>query len=74
MKENSIVRENLMNIKGYTGYCGSELCKPRMMQPMLFERWPRTVFNGLQFKCPKCGWLSKYPIDFINRYKEKWKL
>lgn len=72
MAEISIVRENLMTKKGYTGYCGSELCLPRtQFSP---ERWPRTKFNGTQFVCPKCGWVSKFPIDFINRYKTKWNL
>jgi hypothetical protein len=70
MSECSIVRENLMTREGYTGYCGDELCKPRT--PKSPDRWPRTVFNGKQFTCPKCGWVSQFPEEFINRYKAKW--
>lgn len=72
MNEISIVRQNLMTIQGYTGYCGSALCKPRTRYSP--ERWPRTVFNGDQFVCPKCNWVSEYPIDFITRYKKKWNI
>lgn len=64
MTESSIVRENLMTEKGYTGYCGDFDCKKGM---------PRTRWNAKlgQFVC-SCGWVSQYPNDFINRYKEKW--
>lgn len=72
MTENSIVRENLMTQKGYSGYCGDELCKPRTNHSP--ERWPRTKWDKElgQFVCPKCGWVSQYPIDFIERYRNKW--
>lgn len=72
MKEKTIVRENLMTQPGYTGYCGDEHCKPRNSYPLKGEQWPRTRFNGSQFVCPKCGWVSQYPKDFIDRYKLKW--
>ena len=58
----SIVRNNLMEHEGYSPYCGAENCK---------HRWPRTFFNGKQFKCG-CGWESKFPADFIQQYKQKW--
>lgn len=74
MKESTIVRENLMTVKGYAAYCGDELCKPRESYPLKGERWARTVFNGNQFCCPKCGWKSEFPEDFIKRYKEKWNI
>lgn len=63
-KEETIVRENLMNEEGYTPYCGSEKC---------FLNNPRTEWNHYyyQFTC-KCGWKSKFPQDFINRYILKW--
>lgn len=70
MKELTIVRENLMNEKGYTGYCGNNIPRP--------ERGgcsnPRTKWIPAlnQFLCPECGWVSQYPDDFIKRYKEKW--
>lgn len=72
MEENSIVRNNLMNQEGYAPYCGSELCAPRT--PQSPDRWPRTkwIEKLNQFKCPKCGWTSQYPNDFIARYKKKW--
>lgn len=74
MKEISTVRQNLMDDKSYTGYCGSELCKERHHYPLVGERWPRTEWNGEQFTCPKCKWTSQSPKDFIKRYKDKWRL
>lgn len=66
MKENSIVRENLMTEKDYTPYCGHDRCLFRM---------PRTKWSALkqQFTCT-CGWVSSFPKDFIERYKKKWKI
>ncbi len=73
IKELTIVRRNLMSIQGYTGYCGDELCLPRTDSSP--ERWPRTKWipELSQFVCPKCGWVSEYPEDFIKRYIAKWK-
>jgi predicted RNA-binding Zn-ribbon protein involved in translation (DUF1610 family) len=65
---NQIVRNNLMNEKGYTPYCGNNIS-------IWSEggcRNPRTYFNGNQFVCPFCGWVSVFPDEFIKRYKEKW--
>ena len=59
----SIVRENLMMRKGYSPYCGDLTCR---------FHWPRTAFDGEQFKC-MCGWRSEFPADFIAKYKAKWK-
>lgn len=58
----SIVRDNLMNEKGYSPYCGS-------MGPCAL---PRTHFDGEQFFCKHCGWRSGFPEKFINEYKKKW--
>ena len=65
MSEISTVRENLMNEKGYSPFCG------RFCSSM-----PRTVWCDAvsQFKCPVCDWLSVFPEDFIRRYKNKWSL
>lgn len=60
----SIVRDNLMNQKGYSPYCGNIRC---------FFGMPRTTFNGEQFTC-RCGWVSGFPKGFIKEYKEKWEL
>ena len=60
----STVRTNLMNEKGYTPYCGNSSCR---------RGWPRTRFNGTQFEC-RCGWISEFPVEFIEAYKEKWAL
>lgn len=60
-----IVRDNLMTEKGYTPYCGADKC---------IGRYPRTVFNGSQFVCPSCGWVSSLPESFISTYKHKWRL
>lgn len=59
----SIVRENLLTIKGYSPYCGKSHCIGLM---------PRTKWDGNQFVCPACGWRSQFPLEFINEYKAKW--
>lgn len=64
MKENSIVRENLMTREEYAPYCGSNSCTYRMRR----SKWD-SVKN--QFACT-CGWVTEFPDDFIKRYKEKW--
>jgi len=71
MTELTIVRENLMNEKGYTPYCGSMIPRPPVANGC---DNPRTKFNGEQFVCPKCGYVTKFEEDFIKRYKEKWCL
>ena len=68
--ENSIVRENLMTREGYSPYCGSNISRSEIGGCDN----PRTNFDGEQFVCPKCGWKSEFPKDFIDRYKEKWNL
>lgn len=61
---NYTVRDNLMNTKHYSPYCGGDYC----------SKMPRTKFNGKQFYCDYCGWVSEFPQDFIISYKEKWEL
>lgn len=70
MTEISIVRENLMTIPHYTGFCGNQL--PRNTKGGCSN--PRTSWNKHleQFKCSECGWVSQYPKEFIDRYKLKW--
>lgn len=58
----SIVRDNLMNERGYTPYCGAEDC---------YLHWPRTRFNGQQFAC-RCGFETTFEPEFIAAYKAKW--
>ena len=59
----SIVRDNLMNEKGYKPYCGrAGRCS---------GYWPRTVFTGSQFRCESCGWQSNFEPEFIANYKAK---
>lgn len=58
----STVRDNLMNRNGYSPYCGGDKC----------TRMPRTVFNGEQFTCKDCGWVSGFDKEFIKAYKLKW--
>lgn len=55
----SIVRENLLKVRGYTPYCGADKCA---------WHWPRTRFNGSQFACG-CGWVSSFEPEFIAQYK-----
>lgn len=68
MTEDTIVRENLMTAPGYTPYCGNNL--PSYMKNGCSN--PRTVWNGVQFACPVCGFTTEFPDDFIARYKERW--
>jgi hypothetical protein len=70
MTELTVVRENLMTQKGYTGYCGNNISR---FKPGGCS-CPRTKWNGEQFYCPECGWISQFPKDFIDRYKKKWDL
>lgn len=69
MKEISIVRENLMNDPNYTGYCGNSWKEQKAKGCDM----PRTKWipELNQFRCPKCGWISQFPNDFIQRYKAK---
>lgn len=67
---NSIVRNNLMTKQGYAPYCGSITPRPPIGNGC---DNPRTVFNGEQFVCPKCGYTTKFPLEFIGEYKIKWQ-
>lgn len=58
------MQEKLMTEQGYRPYCGNPNCR----------EMPRTEFNGEQFFCRCCGWVSQYPPEFIKEYKKKWKL
>jgi hypothetical protein len=66
--ENSIVRDNLMTQEGYSPYCSNN--KARRTTGGCDN--PRTKFNGEQFVCPHCGWVSQFPKDFIDRYINRW--
>ena len=70
MAENSIVRENLMTVSGYTPYCGNNISRKEIGGCDN----PRTKFNGEQFICPKCGFRTTFPRDFIEKYKAHWNL
>lgn len=60
--EETLVQQNLMTREYYAPYC---LACSTML---------RVKFNGDQFVCSKCGWVSKFPLDFIKRYKKRWSL
>ncbi|MFA5298524.1 MAG: hypothetical protein WC389_10010 [Lutibacter sp.] len=66
----NIVRTNLMNEAGYSGYCGNSWEEQKKKGCDM----PRTKWipELNQFRCPKCGWVSQYPKDFIERYKKRW--
>jgi len=72
MTEISTVRENLMNEPNYSPYCGNNISRN--------ERGgcdnPRTKWDAVknQFVCPRCGFVSQFPDDFIKRYKAKWNI
>lgn len=59
----SIIQQNLLTVPHYSPYCGSADCKTV----------PRTVFDGEQFKCPLCGWRSRFEPEFIADYKKRWE-
>lgn len=59
----TVIKHNLLTRKGYTPYCGGNYICITM---------PRTEFDGQQFVCPDCGWVSEFPTEFISAYKAKW--
>lgn len=62
----STVRTNMMNDVTYRGYCGNSWAEQsRKGCDMPRTQW---VAELKQFRCPKCGWVSQYPDDFIKRY------
>lgn len=65
----STVENNLMTQPGYTPYCGSNVPRPPVGNGC---DNPRTVFNGSQFVCPKCGYVTSFPPEFIEQYKNRW--
>jgi len=66
----SIVRTNLMNEENYSGYCGNYWNEQKKKGCDM----PRTKWipELNQFRCPKCGFVTQYSSDFIQRYKERW--
>lgn len=70
MNEDTLIRENLITREGYSPYCGNSISRD---QKSGCDN-PRTKFNGEQFVCPHCGWISNFASDFIIRYKDKWNL
>lgn len=58
----SIVRRNLLHVPHYTPYCAAD-------NPPCRLHWPRTHFDGEQFKCD-CGYRTAFPADFIAFYLE----
>lgn len=72
MRQQSIVRQNLLNCIGYTPYCGNSLT----LNAVGGCSNPRTHWFGEigQFICHECGWVSSFDEEFINEYKKKWNL
>lgn len=58
----SIVRDNMLSRKGYSGYCGADKCS---------LHWPRTYFDPKvrQLRCP-CGFQTDFEPEFIDKYVE----
>lgn len=68
--ELSVVRTNMMNDKNYRGYCGNSWEEQKKHGcDMPRTKW---VSDLGQFTCPKCGWTSQFPKEFIDRYKKHW--
>lgn len=57
----SIVRNNLLTVPGYLPYCGNPYCSN---DDGCRTKWD---VNQQQFVC-KCGWISKFPKDFVVAY------
>lgn len=58
----TVVANNLLRDKDYRPYCGNIRCKDM----------PRVDLVGiLKFKCPCCGWESKFNDEFTELYKKK---
>ena len=72
-KTMSIIRDNLMTQPNYTPYCGNDKSILDNPSPIGCDN-PRTFFNGKQFQCPQCTWVSSFDEEFITKYKTKWKL
>lgn len=64
--EDSIIRNNLMNEKVYTPYCGDDNCRKGMPRTKLDAQKEQFVYS--------CGWVSKFTPDFIKRYKVRWQI
>jgi hypothetical protein len=64
----SIVRNNLMTVKGYAPYCGEfeKQCLQKVTE--------RCEFDGEQFVCQSCGWRSSFDAEFIREYKAAWNI
>ena len=58
----SPVRQNLMIRPNYTPYCGN----------FKYCTLPRTFYDQGQFRCPRCGWVSNFPQDFMELYHSHW--
>lgn len=69
MTEETIVRQNLIDDVNYRPYCGNN--EARQNIGGCYN--PRTQYRSVdgQFICPNCKWISEFPQDFIDRYKEK---
>jgi hypothetical protein len=70
----SIVRNNLLTLPWYAPYCGNDIAR---YTPGGCDN-PRTVWSITkeQFVCPKCGYTTEFPKDFLEEYKkyrETWK-
>jgi len=62
--EKTTVRQNMMKDEKYRPYCGNDKCS---------GRWPRMrKLENYNFKCPSCGFETKFEDDFFKRYVEKW--
>ena len=62
----SIVRDNLLSRKGYAPHCGNQ----RSRFDINGCDNPRMVFDGSQFRCPRCSYRTNYEPEFIKQYKE----
>lgn len=65
----STVRTNMIKDVRYRPYCGSVIpSHPNY----LFCSSPRTNWDSKlsQMRCRECGWISEFPDDFIQRYKQ----
>ena len=65
--ENSIVRNNLMNEKGYTPYCGDDNCRKRMPRTKVVTNCTTCAFTDSKYTEETCNKCSR---DF-DKYEPK---
>ncbi len=62
----TVIEENLLTVLDYTPYCGNQISS----RDIGGCDNPRLRFNGVQFSCPACSYMTDFEPEFIGRYKK----